>query len=87
MVQRLVGKLIMKVLAELDVKNCNDCPFRNYHYGHGECWYECRHKDAPKAYGSIIHGGGESFKGTPKWCPLGLSNDTDEARSKTKGEL
>jgi hypothetical protein len=57
--------------AEIEVTDCRDCPFANDHYGHGECWKECRHpQHSQGGHGNILWGCQEKFKATPVWCPL-----------------
>lgn len=64
----------MKVIIEHDVTDCRDCPFAYSHYGQGECWTECSHKENGRpAYENILWGCQEQFKAVPGWCPLGLS--------------
>jgi hypothetical protein len=58
----------MKVTIELDVDGCHNCPFKQYHYGHGESWYWCSHKSAPKGYDNILEN-----RSTPRWCPIGVA--------------
>ena len=61
----------MKVLVELDITDCRDCPFTYRHSGHGECWTECRHKGNNRgAYENILWGCQDSFKEVPEWCPI-----------------
>lgn len=62
----------MKVTLELDITDCRDCNFRKSHYGHGECWDYCTHKQAPEFPTCILWGCQASFSKVPKWCPLGL---------------
>lgn len=59
---------ILKI--EKIVNDCQDCPMRRSHSGHGECWDFCAHEKAPGVYENIINGCQEKFKGTPQWCPL-----------------
>lgn len=64
-------KVKVKVTMEYEVTNCSDCPFKHYHYGHGECWYECSHKYHGRgAYGNILWGCQEKFTEVPEWCPV-----------------
>lgn len=57
--------------AGIEVTDCRDCPFAHDHYGHGECWKECRHPQHNQGgYGNILWGCGAQFKSTPAWCPL-----------------
>ena len=46
------------------VSGCSDCPFKRNHYGHGENWNYCSHKDSPEGYGNILE------SNNPEWCPL-----------------
>lgn len=63
----------MKVKIEYEIDNCTNCPFKYYHYGQGECWYECSHKDHNRgAYANILYGCNEKFQNIPEWCPLKL---------------
>lgn len=69
----------MKVMIEYDIDNCGNCPFKRYHYGHGECWYECTHKDNGRgAYEDILWGCNEQFTQTPHWCPLPLKDKAEK---------
>lgn len=66
----------MKVTTEYEVTGCNDCPFAYAHYGHGECWTECSHKNHGRGYyENILWGCQERFTRTPDWCPLGLGGE------------
>lgn len=72
----------------LEVKDCRDCPFRHSYRGHGECWEECRHPNAPKSYDSILWGCLAEFKATPEWCPLAEKSDEQAfQRGRTEGVI
>lgn len=61
----------MKVIVEINVDNCLNCPFKKEHRGHGECWTYCSHPDKTvKPYEDILWGCQESFTKTPTWCPI-----------------
>lgn len=49
---------------EVKVKDCEDCPLKKHHRGHGENWDYCDHPRAPSGYGGILD------KYNPDWCPL-----------------
>ena len=65
------------VVEEYDITNCDDCPYKKNHYGHGECWSYCGHQKAPNVYDSILYGCQEHFTKVPDWCPLGVKAQDD----------
>jgi len=67
----------MSYQVTIEVTDCRDCPYKHDHRGHGECWAECNHPDAPGGYKNILWGCQESFEKVPGWCPI---------FSKAKGE-
>lgn len=57
--------------AVIEVKNCEDCPFRKSNRGHGECWEYCNHPENGRPpYEDILWGCQERFRSIPNWCPL-----------------
>lgn len=61
----------MKIIVEMEVAGCGDCPMRQSHRGHGENWDWCSHPQSPKGYDNIIK---QDYKVpsthiTPEWCP------------------
>lgn len=61
----------MKIMIEIEVTNCLDCPFKKEHRGQGECWSYCSHPETKqKTYENILWGCQARFIEVPKWCPI-----------------
>jgi hypothetical protein len=71
-----MGVYEMKVNVTLDITDCRDCPFKRHHYGQDGSWELCGHPNLEtEAYGNILWGAQEQFKGVPDWCPFGLGGN------------
>ena len=56
------------------ISGCGECPFKKYHYGHGESFDFCSHPHGPGSYANILpHDMKTAYA---KWCPLAKNDFT-----------
>lgn len=59
------------MVLEIQIKGCNDCPFKGKEQDMGAILTSCNNPWAPRGYGSILDADRSGdVRTTPPWCPV-----------------